>query len=432
MKITIITLGSRGDVQPYVALGRGLQAHGHSVTLCTAERFRDFIVDHGLNYGYMGDNILALADNQEVRKLMGETTNLFGALRTMVKMAGQVGPLQRQMVEDTWAAVEAADPDLIIFHPKTYTGTHFAEKLGIPAILAPTVPQFVATSELAPIGFPELPLGGWYNRMGYDMVVRMMGLGVGGYTNEWRKAHGLETQMRGTDFVRKQAGEPIPVLHPVSKHVYPVPSDWPDNVHTTGYWFLDEQTDWTPPEALENFLAAGEPPVYVGFGSMVSTDPRQMTETVIRGLQQAGVRGVLASGWGGLDADDLPASIFKLEQAPHSWLFPRMRAVVHHGGAGTTAAGLRAGKPTLICPYFGDQPFWGQRIYELGVGPTPLPQKQLTAEGLAAAIHTITTDDAMHRNASQVGEKIRAEDGVSNAIAAIEAYMGVGAEKMPV
>jgi sterol 3beta-glucosyltransferase len=175
---------------------------------------------------------------------------------------------------------------------------------------------------------------------------------------------------------------------------------------------------------LQAFLEAGDPPVYVGFGSMVNRNPQRLAMLVVAALQQAKVRGIVATGWGGLQADKLPDTIFKLEQAPHDWLFPRMAAVVHHGGAGTTAAGLRAGKPTLICPFMGDQPFWGSRVQALGVGPAAIPQKKLSAASLAEALRTVTSDGAMGEKARQLGEQIRQEDGVANAIALLE---GAGA-----
>lgn len=423
MNIFINTLGSRGDVQPYVALGQGLQAAGHTVTICTAARFEQFITDHGLAYGYMNDEVLALVDSEEMREIMGNTTNAWGALQATMKLSGRVGPLQRMMLEDSGRAAEAANPDLIIFHPKAYGGPHFAEKFGIPAILAPTLPQFVPTAEFPAIGFPNLNLGGWYNRLSYSMTTRLTVLGVGGHTNRWRKANGLPTQPRGTNFLLKLNGKPIPVLHPLSAHVLRVPGDWPAHIHAAGYWFLDSPRDWQPTPALQAFLAAGAAPVYVGFGSMVGTNPRQLTETIIAALQAAGVRGILATGWGGLEADDLPETIFKLDEAPHEWLFPQMRAIVHHGGAGTTAASLRAGKPTVISPYFGDQPFWGERVHALGVGPKPLPQKNLAVADLAEAIHTAVNDPLMRQKAEVIGEQIRNEQGIARAISILEAIV---------
>jgi sterol 3beta-glucosyltransferase len=167
------------------------------------------------------------------------------------------------------------------------------------------------------------------------------------------------------------------MLYAYSSQVLPVPADYPPHVHVTGYWFLDQINQWQPPSDLVGFLEAGTPPVYVGFGSMSGTKAQEHANIVLEALAQTGQRGLLASGWGGLKATDLPGNIFMLEQAPHEWLFPQVSAVVHHGGAGTTAAGLRAGKPTVIVPLIADQPFWGNVIYRLGVGPQPIPQKSL-------------------------------------------------------
>jgi sterol 3beta-glucosyltransferase len=171
---------------------------------------------------------------------------------------------------------------------------------------------------------------------------------------------------------------------------------------------------------LQAFLNAGEAPVYVGFGSMIAESPEVTTRTVIEAFQRSGQRGVIASGWGGLRPSDLPDSIYLLKEAPHEWLFPRMSAVVHHGGAGTAAAGLRAGKPTVICPFIADQPFWGKRVEALGVGTAPIPQKQLTAEKLAAAIRTAATDQGMRQRAAALGQQLQAEDGVGNALKVIQ------------
>jgi sterol 3beta-glucosyltransferase len=171
---------------------------------------------------------------------------------------------------------------------------------------------------------------------------------------------------------------------------------------------------------LERFLAAGEPPVYVGFGSMAGRNPERTTRIVIAALQQAGLRGVLATGWGGLATNEVPATLHLLDQAPHDWLFPRMAAVAHHGGAGTTAAGLRAGCPTIICPFFGDQPFWGRRVHELGAGSRPVPQKQLTSDKLAAALRDAVGNASIRRQALALRDRIRSEDGIAKAVAIIE------------
>jgi sterol 3beta-glucosyltransferase len=204
----------------------------------------------------------------------------------------------------------------------------------------------------------------------------------------------------------------------------PVPADYPPHVHVTGYWFLDQISNWQPPSDLVGFLEAGVPPVYIGFGSMSGTKAQERANIVLEVLARTGQRGLLASGWGGLKATDLPANVFMLEQAPHDWLFPRVSAVVHHGGAGTTAAGLRAGKPTVMVPFIADQPFWGKLVHELGVGPQPIPQKKLSVMALAEAINITTTDSEIRHRAEAMGEKIRVEDGIGNAVEIINRTVG--------
>jgi sterol 3beta-glucosyltransferase len=215
----------------------------------------------------------------------------------------------------------------------------------------------------------------------------------------------------------------MPVLHGVSRHVVPEPPDWPEGAVSTGFWFLKRSDEWEAPPDLERFLNSGPAPVYLGFGSMTGRDPYKRTRIVLEALARTGQRGVLTTGWGGLARADVPKQVCVLEQVPHDWLFPLVAAVVHHGGAGTTAEGLRAGRPTVICPYFGDQPFWGQRVHELGVGPAPIPQKRLTAERLAAAIHEAITNVGMRQRAEALGEKIRSEDGAKSAVAFIETML---------
>lgn len=427
MHVFIVTLGSRGDVQPYVALGQGFTAAGHTVTLCTSARFEPFITEHGLRYGYMNDGFVDLIESATGRELMEDTTNAFQMMRTALRMMGQLSSLQRSVIDDSWAATRDADPDVIVYHPKAIGAPHFAEKLGIPCVMAPVVP-ILPTSAFPAIGFPPLPLrgtvgaevAGWYNRATYLFTLKLGDLIGGRFIDEWRSAHGLPPRPPTADMRRPVEGLPPPVVHGYSRHVLPPPPDWPARATVAGYWFLDRAADWSPPAELQAFLDAGAPPVYVGFGSMAGRNPARLTRIVTAALELAGVRGIVATGWGGLDADDLPDTIFKLDAAPHDWLFPRMAVVVHHGGAGTTAAGLRAGRPTVVCPFFGDQPFWGRRVHALGAGPPPRLQKALTAIDLAAAIRR-AAHPAVRQRAEALGTKIRAEDGIATAVRAVEA-----------
>jgi sterol 3beta-glucosyltransferase len=420
MNVFIVTIGSRGDVQPFVALGKGLKAAGHKVTLCTSSSFEPFVSSHGLDYGYMTDELLKLMGSDAGRNAMENTNGILGSIKTMIKLMKEAKPINRQMLKDSWEAAQAVEPDIVLFHPKALGGVHIAEKLGVPVMMAIPLPMILPTVEFPTIGFPNWNIGGWYNKLTYAFV-RMGFHMYDGTVNKFRQGIlNLNKFPKSSGVLHLANGRAIPVLHPFSTHVVPRPNDWPDNAYVTGYWFLNRLSEWEPSAELKTFLDEGEAPVYVGFGSMAGRSPRKIANIVIEALQQANVRGIIATGWGGLDLDDLPERIFKIDKVPHDWLFPRMAAVVHHGGAGTTAAGLRAGRPTIICPFFGDQPYWGRRVHSLRVGSKPIPQKKMTVEKLVTAIREVTTDQTILQNAEALGKKIRSEDGVAYAVAIIE------------
>lgn len=420
MKILIFTLGSRGDVQPYLALGKGLQAAGHHVTLSTSSSFENFITEQGLNYGYMSNDFIEFMDSASGKEAMESGGNAFGLVKSMLQTIKKSQTIIREILQDSWKTAQEVHPDLIVFHPKSVGGPHLAEKLGIPAVLALPVPVLVPTDEFIAPGFPTMKLGKWFNKLSYQLIHK----GYRAYdkvVNEFRQATlGLDKLPKNASPLHMTNGAPIPVLHAYSEHVWPRPHDWPETAHITGYWFLENTEQWQPPAELEAFLQNGEPPVYVGFGSMAGRDPQRMAEIVIAALQKAQVRGIIATGWGGLDASNLPESIFMIESVPHEWLFPRVSAVVHHGGAGTTAAGLRAGRPTIICPFLVDQPYWGARVHALSVGSQPIPQKKLNADNLSVAITEVLTDARIRANVEALGVKLHAEDGVGKAARILE------------
>ena len=333
--------------------------------------------------------------------------NLLGTIRKLM-------PTLRHVLEEEWLAAQGADA--IVYHPKTLGGHHIAEKLGVPAFLSLPVPMYSPTCVFPNPALPVGNLGGFFNKLSYVAFLRLITAPYHRMINRWRR----ETlRLPPRSFTASDLwlrGRPVRRMYCYSPHVVPDPADWDGSSAATGYWFLDGPDSWRPPAELVEFLASGPPPVYVGFGSMAGRDPEKTTSVVLAALKDSGQRGVLATGWGGISSSDVPDTMFVLGAAPHDWLFPRMAALVHHGGAGTTGAGLRAGKPTIICPFFGDQPFWGRRVAALGVGPKPIPQRRLTADRLAQAIHLATTDDGMQRRAADLGEKIRAEQGVARAV----------------
>lgn len=419
MKIFIVTYGTRGDVQPYIAIGQGLQESGHHVTLATSQRFRDFVEKQGLKYGQLSDDLLAIIDTDQGRDLLENTTTFFDAIKQNIKLSKQINPLYASQMLEIWETAKIEKPDFILYHPKISCAPHVAEKLSISCALASPIPLFIPTSERPFFAFPDLKIGGWYNHMSYQFIHSMAKVYFKKQINNFRNAIGL-LPVNKFSLLKQSNGSAIPVLHALSEAVLTRPSDWPNSAYITGYWFLDKESDWSPPQDLLAFLKEGAPPVYIGFGSMVGLAPRKLAKLVIEALQIAGLRGIISSGWGGLSSEELPDSILKIESAPHDWLFPRVSAVVHHGGAGTTAAGLRAGKPSVIVPFFGDQPFWGRQIYSLGAGPKPIPRKKLTAEKLASAITEAVSNSDIQRKADAIGNHIRQEDGIGSAISIIE------------
>ncbi len=210
----------------------------------------------------------------------------------------------------------------------------------------------------------------------------------------------------------------ILIIYGYSPAVLPKPSDWPAQSQVTGYWFLEEEVTFQPPDDLVHFLEAGPPPVYIGFGSMVSKHTETLTREVIHGLEITRQRAVVATGWGALRHTTWPETVYEIDALPHAWLFPRVAATVIHGGAGTVGASLRAGKPTVVIPFLGDQGFWGERVYALGAGPRPIRNERLTAERLSAAITQAVTDEHLRTNAAALGKHIREEDGVGKAVTA--------------
>lgn len=424
MNVLILAYGTRGDVEPFVALGRGLGRAGHRVTLCTAARFENFVRDHELDFEPLTDELLQLLDSAAGREMIENARGVFGAIKAGFRMMKYVKPINRRITLDSLAAAEKTKPDFILFHPKTLAGPHIAERDGIPVMLALLQPIFVPTAAFPATGFPTWPRYAWYNRLTYKIT--QLGLAsLRGIVNELRVDYlGLAPMPRGGNPLTRPDGSSLPVLHAFSPRVVPPPADWPDTVHTTGYWFLDSahpgDFDWRPSAELAAFLEAGEPPVYFGFGRMAGRRPERLARIVIEACERAGVRGILATGWGGLEADELPATMFRIEAAPHAGLFPLCAALVHHGGAGTTAAGLRSGRPALVVPFLGDQPYWGARVADLGAGVAPIPQKKLTAAKLADALRTLTTDEPLRKRAAELGRELRTEDGVATAVRLIE------------
>lgn len=418
MRITIFTAGSQGDIQPCVILGKGLQQAGFHVLLAAPQNFAGLIQGYGLSFHPLRGDVQQIMAGETGRKYMNSGGG--NPIQSILAMRKMLGPIAVQMAQDVLEACRDADAliTLAVFAP---FGKTIAEIRGIPLILVEPTPV-LPTGDFPAPGWPiQQDLGRLHNRLSGFAMLEVIWQWYRPFVNEFRKRFGLGS-LNSADFHGVLTSAPL--LGAYSPAVISRPKDWPANVHITGYWFQDTPSNWQPSDELEAFLSQGGPPVYVGFGSMAGRNPQHFAEIVLEALAKSGQRGILATGWGGMNVLNVPGNVFVLDAAPHSWLFPRMSAVVHHGGAGTTAEGLRAGVPTVIVPFIVDQLFWGKRVRELGAGPEPIRARQLTVNKLADAIQAATTDPKMKRRAEEIGKAIRAEDGTGNAVNIVKQYLG--------
>jgi sterol 3beta-glucosyltransferase len=364
------------------ALGLGLQRQGHQVRLVAGDEFAGLVTGAGLAFVSLGIEVGAAS--RGYRDLY-----LFMA-----------------SIKDQVAAASQGKSDAIVATFLGIGACPLARARGIPFFYALPMPG-LRTAEFPHPLFPSLPLGKFYNALTYRLVDHRA-------TRSFADARCL-------------FGEPRPTyLFCFSPHVVPRPADWANYAHVTGYWFLDHPVDWHPPEGLVEFLQGRPPPVYVGFGSVPADDAQRLTSVALEALAYAEQRGVLVTGQGDLQDGEITPDLYLASAIPHDWLFPRVAAAVHHGGAGTTAAALRAGIPSVIVPFGLDQSFWARRLQGLGAGTEPLDSKRLTAEQLATAIRRAVDDTQLRTSAAELGDKVRAEDGVGNAIAVIERVVAAG------
>lgn len=419
MRATLLTIGSRGDVEPYVALGMGLKASGLDVRLATHACFERTVRDAGLDYFPVAGDPRGTLEGEAGQKWLATDRNLFAFTKGMMDASRS---FVWQVLNDYWRA--GRDADLILFPVlAALPAFSIVEKLrirGIPAYLQHVHPSRSYPSAVA---LPLPSLGGLYNRLTYSVGGQLFWQSMRSLINRWREETlGLSPYpLRGPfgEWLRSRT----PCLYGFSPAVVPKAKEWGDEVHVTGYWSLETPADWRPSADLADFLEAGPPPVFVGFGSMTGREPEEVTAVIVSALGRCRQRGVLLSGWSGLGTASLPDDVYRLESAPFDWLFPRMRVVVHHGGAGTTGAGLRAGVPNVVIPFFGDQHFWGWRVADLKAGPKPIPHRRLSAERLAAALQRCVADSQVRTRAATLGEQLRRENGVATAVEAISRYL---------
>ncbi|CAO3690818.1 unnamed protein product [Umbelopsis ramanniana] len=432
MHFTCLTIGTRGDVQPYIALCKGLMARGHRCRIATHDEYKEWIEEHNIEFCSVG------GDPGELMRLCVD--NGFFTMNFVREGLKLFKGWFEDLLSSSWLACQGTD--VLIESPSAMIGVHMAEKLGIPYFRAFPMPWTRTRSFPHPFATPNSPKGRLYNDMTYVLIDHVMWRGTSTQINNFRRQ---TLQLPATTYEKLQMWR-VPFLYCFSPSIVPSPLDWMDWVHCTGYWFLDRpQTNWEPEAALLKFLNNENdkrPIIYIGFGSIIVPDPDEVTRTITEAVMKADVRAVVSKGWSsrmqdkaqGLETNEasiqdrksqdetlqvhneFPDTIYWVKSVPHDWLFPMMSGVVHHGGAGTTAAGLRAGIPTVVKPFFGDQFFWGERLEEMNIG---LCLKEMSVESLSSAVKTIITDESMKKTARLVGEKIRAENGINTAIQCI-------------
>ncbi|WP_195818580.1 glycosyltransferase [Roseobacter sp. MH60115] len=417
--VLILTFGTRGDVQPYVALGKGLADRGHRVTLSTGTGFDDLISAHGLLPKPLSINVRDLMDTPDVQSALTSWHGKFKAMRSMRAV------VNRQL-DDMWHVAQEVQPDLILYHPKAFVAPYLARVLGAIAVPSFLQPAFVPTRAFPSILAPPFPLGSAGNRLVSGAIVTLAMAGLTFSLRGWLAQHPEVARQPRLNPLEgfHPAGLDVSRLHAHSRHLVPKPADWADREAVTGYWFLPPTQNWEPPPTLRRFLEAGPPPVYIGFGSMPFVDTARLNEVIRSAVRRTGTRVILATGWGTLSPGDPQELVHEIEGAPHDWLFPRCRAVVHHGGAGTTHEALRAGRPSLVCPFFGDQGFWGARVRQAGCGPAPIPVKKLTAARFADALYALQTQSYAEA-AEELGQKMRAEGGIENGADRLNAMLAM-------
>ena len=404
MHVTLLAAGTRGDTQPYIALGLALKKAGHTAKIAAFENNADFVKNCGLEFYPIKGDVTQIARSDIGQEAM-RADNPLKIILSFSKLMSLAINIQKDFYD------ACIGSDAVVYHPGASIGYFAAQRLNIPSILATPFPMTPTREFPSLIIYNSIRPGKAGNYLSHKLFEKIMWGSGSPVKKYWKKEFGTLPENFSCPY-SKQITKSLPTIVSCSNYVFPRPADWPEHVYNTGYWFLDEEEDWRPSNELIEFLDKGAPPVYIGFGSIGdAAAAAQTTRLVIEALKRSGQRGILATGWNGLSTiGNLPEEIFILESAPHAWLFPRMSAVVHHGGAGTTAAGLRAGVPSILIPFSNDQFAWGRRVYELGVGSNPIPRKKLSAEKLSAAIKVALTDE-IRSAARDLGSKIQSENG---------------------
>ncbi|XWS23549.1 hypothetical protein CRYUN_Cryun28dG0024400 [Craigia yunnanensis] len=418
LKIAILVVGTRGDVQPFLAMAKKLQEFGHHVRLATHTNFGSFVKSAGIDFYPLGGDPRVLAGYMARNK--GFIPSGPGEISIQRKELKAI--IESLLPACTEPDIETGMPfraQAIIANPPAYGHAHVVEALGVPLHIFFTMPWTPTYEFPHPLARVPQSAGYW---LSYIVVDLLIWWGIRGYINDFRKK---KLKLAPIAYFSTYHGSisHLPTSYMWSSHLVPKPKDWGPLVDVVGYCFLNLGSKYQPQEEFVQWIQKGSQPIYIGFGSMPLQDSKKTTDTILEGLKNTGQRGIIDRGWGDLGHfTEVPENVFLLEDCPHDWLFPQCSAVVHHGGAGTTATGLKAGCPTTIVPFFGDQFFWGDRVHQRGLGPPPIPMSQLSVENLSNAIRFMLQPE-VKSHAMELTKLIENEDGVAAAVDAFHRHL---------
>lgn len=415
-RIALLTYGSRGDVEPFMALGAGLIRAGHSVCLAAPAAFADFVQSYGLEFEPIS------GDPDQLARAFADRAGL-NWLRMVKSMIDHVVPIARDAVKSIERA--SRDADLIVHSfLLIHAGHTLARNRGVPSVSAQLFPVFIPTKAFPAVAMPDLPLGGFYRQATHAFNTAIVRYGS---PLLYRSLFGSlpELPKLASWPFQQPVDKNVSILFAYSPQVLPKPDDWPDYARVTGYWQLPPPEGWQPPDGLIRFLEAGPPPVFFSPGSMRSEQSTRLMNLFIEAAKIYGQRLCLgaARDAGSSRLDD--ANAISVSGVPHAWLFPQMRHIFHHGGAGTTGAAAAAGVPQTAIPFSADQAFWARHVHQLGLGPSAAPARRLTAGGIEAIISEAVANPAYARKAQALGAEIRKEDGVATAVRIINGLLGI-------